>query len=97
MWQYLTMVLLVAVFTFLIVGILQFKKHARECVLNPEEYLIERMSKANDAGVKCVCITDSFPSASKEWYSEDYKFPYIDLTKIIDSRIINNINLSSNS
>jgi len=80
-WQYITIVLLVAVFILLVFTLLQFKKQARECVLNPEAYIIERMAKANEAGVMCVCKTDSYPEASKEWYSKDYKFSNIDFSK----------------
>lgn len=82
MWQYLTIVLLVAVFILLIVTIFQFKKQARECVLSPETYFIERMAKTNKAGVKCICETDSFPSAVKQWYSKDYMYPAIDFSKL---------------
>ena len=76
MWQYLTLVLLVAVFILLIFTLLSFKKNARECVLSPESYIIKRMVKANNAGVMCQCKTDGFPVSSKEWYSKDYSYAF---------------------
>jgi len=82
MWQYLTIVLLVAVFILLIFTLLSFRKQARECVLSPENYIIERMAKANKAGVMCQCKTDSHPIATKTWYSKDYKFSAIDFSNI---------------
>ena len=82
MWQYLTIVLLVAVFCLLAFTLLQFKKQARECVLSPEMYIIKRMAKANDAGVMCECKTDSHPVATKTWFSKDYRYGTIDFSNL---------------
>ena len=81
-WQYITIVLLVAVFFLLAFTVLQFKKEARECILNHENYIVERMAKANKAGIMCVCRTDSHPVAYKEWISKDYKYGVIDFSQV---------------
>ena len=81
-WQYLTLVMLVAVFILLAFTLLSFRKQARSCVLAPEVYVIERMARANKAGVMCECTTDSHPVATKIFYSKDYKYSVIDFSNI---------------
>jgi len=48
-------ILLVALISVLVYGIMNIKKEARECLASPVTYGIEKISEANDFEIECSC------------------------------------------